>query len=42
MTAAVGFPTLRLVKVRIGDIYIDSLRPGEVASIISIDDAINL
>lgn len=41
MTAAVGFPTLRLVRVRIGDIYIDSLTPGEVALIPSINDAIN-
>ena len=41
MTAAVGFPTLRLVRVRIGDIHLDSLMPGEVASILSIDDAIN-
>ncbi len=30
MTAAVGFPTLRLVRVRIGDIKIDEMRAGEV------------
>ena len=30
MTAAVGFPTLRLVRVRVGDIKIDSMQPGEV------------
>jgi 23S rRNA pseudouridine2457 synthase len=30
MTAAVGFPTLRLVRVRIGDIHIDNMIPGEV------------
>lgn len=30
MTAKVGFPTLRLVRVRIGQEYIDNLQPGEV------------
>ena len=30
MTAAVGFPTLRLIRVRIGAIYLDHLAPGEV------------
>ena len=30
MTAAVGFPTLRLVRVRIGEITLDQLAPGEV------------
>lgn len=29
MTAAVGHPTLRLVRVRIGDWSLDELRPGE-------------
>ncbi len=29
MTAAVGFPTLRLVRVAIGNITLDGLRPGE-------------
>lgn len=29
MTAAVGFPTLRLVRVRIGDWALDGLLPGE-------------
>ncbi len=33
MTAAVGFPTLRLVRVRIGDILLDKLQPGGVAEI---------
>lgn len=33
MTAAVGFPTLRLVRIRIGDIHLDSMIPGEVVSI---------
>lgn len=30
MTAAVGFPTLRLVRVRIGDISLGQMRAGEV------------
>ncbi|QYJ92015.1 pseudouridine synthase [Shewanella halotolerans] len=30
MTAAVGFATLRLVRVRIGDIHLGALQPGEV------------
>lgn len=30
MTAAVGFPTLRLVRVRVGRITLDGLRYGEV------------
>lgn len=29
MTAAVGFPTLRLVRVRIGDFRLEGLQPGE-------------
>ncbi len=29
MTAAVGFPTLRLIRVQIGDIALDGLQPGE-------------
>jgi 23S rRNA pseudouridine2457 synthase len=34
MTAAAGFPTLRLVRVRIGDIYLAELKPGEIREII--------
>ncbi|MCK0123924.1 pseudouridine synthase [Gelidibacter sp. F2691] len=30
MTSAVGFPTLRLVRVRIGTIHLDRMAPGEV------------
>lgn len=30
MTAAVGFPTLRLVRVRIGTVVLDGLKEGEV------------
>ena len=33
MTAAVGFPTLRLVRVRIGHIYLGAMQPGEVQPI---------
>jgi 23S rRNA pseudouridine2457 synthase len=33
MTAAVGFPTLRLVRVRVGDIYLGDLKPGEVREV---------
>jgi len=33
MTAAVGFPTLRLVRIRIGDIYLGDLKPGEVREV---------
>ncbi|NNG09257.1 MAG: pseudouridine synthase [Arenibacter sp.] len=33
MTAAVGFPTLRLVRVRIGSIYLENMMPGEVNQI---------
>ena len=29
MTAAIGHPTLRLVRIRIGDLSIDGLSPGE-------------
>lgn len=33
MTAAVGFPTLRLVRVRVGDILLGDLKPGEVMAV---------
>jgi 23S rRNA pseudouridine2457 synthase len=29
MTSAVGFPTLRLIRIRVGEIYIDDLLSGE-------------
>ncbi len=41
MTAAVGFPTLRLVRVRIGGIYIDSMNAGDVVTLDDFDDVIN-
>lgn len=33
MTAAVGFPTLRLVRVRIGEVGLSGLQPGEVREV---------
>lgn len=33
MTAAVGFPTLRLVRVRIADLMIDNMQPGQVIEV---------
>jgi 23S rRNA pseudouridine2457 synthase len=33
MTAAVGFPTLRLVRVRIGNMLLGDLRPGEAREV---------
>ncbi len=41
MTAAVGFATLRLVRVRIGDIHIDNMMAGEVVALANFDDALN-
>ena len=37
MTAAVGFATLRLVRVRIGDIHIDSMVAGDVVTLTNVD-----
>jgi len=33
MTAAVGFPTLRLVRVRIANTIIEGMKPGEVIEV---------
>lgn len=33
MTAAVGFPTLRLIRVRIGNIKLNPLAPGEIMEV---------
>ena len=33
MTAAVGFPTLRLVRVRIGNVHLNDLQAGEVIEV---------
>ncbi|MCO6148718.1 pseudouridine synthase [Flavobacterium sp. NRK1] len=37
MTAAVGFPTLRLVRVRVGNVLLGNLQPGEVKEIQKFD-----
>ena len=41
MTACVGFATLRLVRVRIGDIYIDDMNPGDVIALANFNDVLN-
>ncbi|MDO5970476.1 pseudouridine synthase [Flavivirga aquimarina] len=33
MTSAVGFPTLRLVRIRVGDIYLNSMQVGDVVEV---------
>ncbi len=33
MTAAVGFPTLRLIRYRIGNLTVDDLQPGDIREI---------
>lgn len=33
MTAAVGFPTVRLIRVRIGTIHLDNMKPREILPI---------
>ncbi len=33
MTAAVGFPTLRLVRVRVGNMHLNQLNPGNVMEV---------
>lgn len=33
MTAAVGFPTLRLVRIRIGNLHLQNLKAGEVVEV---------
>jgi 23S rRNA pseudouridine2457 synthase len=37
MTSAVGFPTLRLVRIRVGNIYLNDLKPGEVLEVDSFE-----
>ncbi|MFQ3175076.1 MAG: 23S rRNA pseudouridine2457 synthase [Psychromonas sp.] len=41
MTAAVGFATLRLVRVRIGNIHIESMIAGDVVTLSNFDAALN-
>lgn len=33
MTAAVGFPTLRLIRIRIGSMLLNNMKPGEVKEV---------
>ena len=37
MTSAVGFPTLRLVRVRVGNIMLGNLQPGEATEVNTIE-----
>ena len=39
MTSAVGFPTLRLVRIRVGCVYLQNLQAGEVREVTSFFDA---
>jgi 23S rRNA pseudouridine2457 synthase len=41
MTAAVGFATLRLVRVRIGDIHIDNMMAGDVVTLPYFNTTVN-
>lgn len=38
MTAAVGFPTLRLVRIRVGSIYLKDLKPGCVEEVVGFEE----
>ena len=40
MTSVVGFPTLRLIRVRIGNIYLNGLQAGEVKEVDSLMDKV--
>lgn len=40
MTAAAGFPTLRLVRVRIGNIHLGDLLPNDVIAMDSLNEAL--
>lgn len=33
MTAAVGFPTLRLVRIRVGNVHLENLKAGDVCEV---------
>jgi 23S rRNA pseudouridine2457 synthase len=35
MTAAVGYPTLRLIRVRIGKVLLEGINLGEVKEVIN-------
>lgn len=40
MTASVGFPTIRLIRARIGTIYLNDLSPGQVEKIVINTDSL--
>ena len=42
MTAAVGFPTLRLVRIRIGNVHLNGLQSGEVIEVKNFNGNINV
>ena len=37
MTSAVGFPTLRLVRIRVGKVFLNDLKAGEVIEVTNFD-----
>ena len=37
MTAAVGFPTLRLIRVRIGNVHLNKLSSGQIVKVTNFD-----
>lgn len=41
MTSAVGFPTLRLVRIRVGNIHLNELKPGEVLEVGDFSNIVN-
>ena len=41
MTAAVGFPTLRLVRVRIGNIHLQNMQAGAVKEVATFFSFVN-
>lgn len=41
MTSAVGFPTLRLVRIRVGNIHLNNLKPGEVLEVGDFSNIVN-
>lgn len=41
MTAAIGFPTLRLIRYQIGDWHLDQIQPGEYKLINLTNDKLN-
>ena len=42
MTAAVGFPTLRLVRIRIGNVTLDNMKAGETIEAFDLENIKNL